>query len=570
MIVLRTVRVSENFLTRLLLTSNVPTRCCCHKRQREPSGATTAETVRTRFAPSPTGIIHLGGLRTALYNYLFAKKNGGSFILRIEDTDRTRLHDRALESIWEALKFVNLIPDEGPLNESMKSEKGHYGPYVQSERLEIYQKYADKLLEEGKAYRCFCSSHRLTMIKHAAYVSRTVPKYDGKCRNMSETELNERLARKEPFTLRLKLPDASESQGLERYEDKVHGSTPGVVEEGDFIIIKSDGFPTYHFANVVDDHLMKITHVLRGAEWLAAVPRHLFLYKQLGFTPPVIHHLPLIANESGQKLSKRDSQTIRVSNFIETGYSPDALLNYLTMTGGGFPSLSGSRDGHSQLMSLHEMCEKFELDSIKHNSAQLDQKKLDYLSRIDLQQKWRTETGQTLIVDELKKHLEDLYLDEARMDDNTLHRMLEHRIRDVKTVKEFVYSLETRFLWAWESPFEISFRKIPKQNKVIDYAIDKISQCEEPLSHANLESMLYPEDCPFVKSKLFTCIRLCLSIHKSGPRVLDMIMMLGKEESIRRLQVTVDTLRATRDQTRRDEREKERREKLQASGNKLN
>ncbi|XP_063716661.1 nondiscriminating glutamyl-tRNA synthetase EARS2, mitochondrial-like [Symsagittifera roscoffensis] len=542
--VLNRIGILEKGVGRLILSTLLQRRCCCQ--QTESSSSLQDSEVRTRFAPSPTGILHLGGLRTALYNYLFAKKHDGFFILRIEDTDRTRFHERAMDSIWEALNFVNLVPDEGPTDRAMKTEKGSFGPYVQSKRCPVYQKYAEKLLEEGKAYRCFCSSHRLTVIKHAAYESGVIPRYDGKCRYMSESEINERISRREPFTLRVKLP-----QSMDDYEDKVHGSVPGIVDEGDFIIIKSDGFPTYHFANVVDDHLMKITHVLRGIEWLPAVPRHLFLYQQLGFEPPEIHHLPLIANENGQKLSKRDRHTINVSNFIEAGYSPEALLNYLTLTGGGFPILK-ENEGQLKLMSLDEMCEKFQLDKIKHNSACLDQKKLEHLSRLDLNEKWKTKGGQDFVLATLKKHLEEYKLDEAQLADEKLMKMLEHRIRDVKTVKEFVVSPETRFLWAWEPPFESSFVSIQKQNKIIDYAIEKLSQCEEPLTQQELESKLSPPDSPFYKSKLFTCIRLCLSIHKSGPRVIDMLLMLGKAESIRRLQVSVDTLRAARNELRQE------------------
>lgn len=498
-------------------------------------------TVRTRFAPSPTGIIHLGGLRTALYNYLFAKKHKGSFILRIEDTDQTRLHDKSLASIWQALRYSSLLPDEGPLSECGE-EVGEMGPYTQSKRLHIYKQYSEKLLQQGKAYRCFCSNHRLTMLKQAAYKHGQTPRYDGRCRHLSEQETEERLARNEPFTLRLKLPEPMEGhQGEESPADLT-----ATIDEGDFIIIKSDGFPTYHFANVVDDHLMKITHVLRGAEWIPAVSRHLFLYKQLGFTsPPVMKHLPLIANENGQKLSKRDQNSMFVSNFIHAGYAPEVLLNYITQSGGGFRFA----DSEKRVLSLDEMCESFEIDCIRGNAAILDLNKLKAVSRQYLRSQWEETggSGKRKIIAQLKQVLAEYNLDEAVVDDSVLERILEHRIRDVKTVKDLVVSPETRFLWAWEAPLETSFVGLQKKNKMIDYAIEQIESCKEPLDVDDVMTALSRKDAPFPRNKVLSAMRLCLSIHCSGPRVVDMVMMLGKKETVRRLQQSVLSLRQNRD-----------------------
>ena len=434
------------------------------------------------------------------------------------------------------------MPDEGPIGESGEEEVGSYGPYVQSKRLPIYHEYSKKLLQEGKLYRCFCSTHRLTMLKHAAFKHGTTPRYDGRCRNFTDEEINGRLSRKEPYTLRLKLPEQ-----LESFQDETYGEITGNIDEGDFIVIKSDGFPTYHFANVIDDHLMKITHVLRGAEWIPAVPKHLFLYKQLGFTPPVIKHLPLLANESGQKLSKRDQNSIFVSNFIETGYAPEVLLNYITQSGAGFIK-QDDNNSEKGILSLSEMCKSFEIDSVRNNSAFLDPNKLKAISRLYLRQKWDLESGKAGIIEELKSCLAEYKLDEATVDDSVLGRILEHRIRDVKTVKDLVVSPETRFLWAWEPPLDTSFSGLAKKNKIIDYAIQQIKLCKDPVVKEEIESVLSDKGAPFPRSKIFAAMRLCLSIHYAGPRVVDMVMMLGKKETLRRLQISVDTLRQTRDE----------------------
>nr|KAF6354735.1 glutamyl-tRNA synthetase 2, mitochondrial [Myotis myotis] len=265
--------------------------------RREASlGTGSGAAVRVRFAPSPTGFLHLGGLRTALYNYLFAKKHGGSFILRLEDTDQTRLVPGAADNIEHMLEWAGIPPDESP------HRGGPRGPYLQSQRLELYAQATEALLKTGAAYPCFCSSQRLELLKKEALRSRQIPRYDNRCRNLSQRQVAEKLAKDPKPAIRFRLEEEAPA-----FQDLVYGWNRHEVAsvEGDPVILKSDGFPTYHLACVVDDHHMGISHVLRGSEWLVSTAKHLLLYQALGWPPPRFAHLPLLLNRDGSKLSKR-------------------------------------------------------------------------------------------------------------------------------------------------------------------------------------------------------------------------------------------------------------------------
>ncbi|KAK3302280.1 glutamyl-tRNA synthetase-like protein [Chaetomium strumarium] len=297
---------------------------------------------RTRFAPSPTGYLHLGSLRTALFNYLLARATGGRFVLRIEDTDQTRRVADAEEKLYQDLRWVGLSWDEGP------DREGPYGPYRQSERLPLYKEHADELLREGKAYRCFCSPEELEQHKRTAHESGQPTLYPGTCRNLSLDESDERAHNGEPFAIRFK---SSEAPPL--VKDIVYRRFQNKYPEDDYVIIKRDGFPTYHFANVVDDRHMKITHVVRGAEWLISTPKHVDLYNAFGWEPPQFAHLGLLVDEKRQKLSKRDNSA-NIAWYREQLFLPSALLN--------FTVLLGSRGkGGSDIMTLQDMVDNFSL-----------------------------------------------------------------------------------------------------------------------------------------------------------------------------------------------------------------
>ncbi|MEK7172104.1 MAG: glutamate--tRNA ligase, partial [Patescibacteria group bacterium] len=268
--------------------------------------------IRTRFAPSPTGFLHIGGLRTALYNYLFARKNGGKFIFRLEDTDQKRFVEGAYENLIKMLEWAGLKFDEGP------HIGGAHAPYIQSQRFELYKKFADELLQKGAAYRCFCTSERLLQMRKEQEEHKLAPKYDKHCAKLSADEIEKLLAGKTPFVVRQKIPDSGEVNFTDLVREDVTFKCETIDDQ---VLLKSDGFPTYHLANVVDDHAMEITHVIRGEEWLSSTPKHILLYKAFGWNPPHFAHLPLLLNKDKSKLSKRQGD-VAVEDYKLKGYLP--------------------------------------------------------------------------------------------------------------------------------------------------------------------------------------------------------------------------------------------------------
>ncbi|HHV95436.1 MAG TPA: glutamate--tRNA ligase [Clostridiaceae bacterium] len=319
--------------------------------------------VRTRFAPSPTGYMHIGNLRTALYGYLLAKKYNGKFILRIEDTDQDRYVEGAVDVIYKTLALAGIKYDEGP------DIGGDYGPYVQSERKEIYMKYALELIEKGVAYYCFCDKKRLESLKVSHEGSEAVLKYDRYCLNLSKKEIEKNLAEKKPFVIRQKMPDT----GTTSFTDTVYGTiTVNNSELDDQILIKSDGMPTYNFANVIDDHLMGITHVVRGNEYLSSTPKYNLLYEAFGWEIPTYVHLPLILRPTGQKLSKRAGDP-SFEDLISMGYLPEAVVNYVALLG-------WSPGTNQEIFSMDELIEAFSIEGINKAPAVFDMAKLTWMN----------------------------------------------------------------------------------------------------------------------------------------------------------------------------------------------
>ncbi len=320
--------------------------------------------IRTRFAPSPTGFLHVGGLRTALFDYLFARKMGGDFVLRIEDTDRERLVDGAVENIVATLSAFGIAPDEGPTN------PGAYGPYTQSERLSIYRQHAEQLIAAGKAYYCFCPAERLEKLKEDQRAAGVPPRYDGNCRDLSQDEIAGKLEIQSSYVVRQKVPRT----GVTEYEDVVHGRLQFRNDLlDDSILMKSDGYPVYNFANVVDDHLMEITHVLRGEEFLSSTPKHVLLYQAFGWQPPQFVHLPLILDTQRKKLSKRTGD-VAVDEYVKKGYIKEALLNFVALLGWNPKSTQ-------EIFSLDELVKEFDLSRLNKSGAIFDIAKLDFLDR---------------------------------------------------------------------------------------------------------------------------------------------------------------------------------------------
>lgn len=326
--------------------------------------------IRVRMAPSPTGFLHIGGLRTALYNYLFAKQNDGSFILRIEDTDRNRLVEGALENIVETLYDFGLQPDEGPYWDAGKvSERGDYGPYLQSERLPIYKRYADELVAKGSAYHCFCTPQRLDELRKNQEAQKLAPKYDKLCLKLSKEETDRRLASGESHVIRLNVP----KDLTVRFTDAVHGEIAISTNDiDDQVLMKSDGFPTYHLAVVVDDHSMAITHVIRGEEWIPSTPKHVLLYSAFGWETPQFVHLPLLLSKSRKKMSKRDGD-VAVKDFLKNGYLPEALINFVALLG-------WNPKTEEEIFSLDQLMKRFDIGKLNKAGAIFDLDKLDWIN----------------------------------------------------------------------------------------------------------------------------------------------------------------------------------------------
>lgn len=321
-------------------------------------------TVRVRIAPSPTGDPHVGTAYIALFNMIFARHHNGKFILRIEDTDRTRSRPEYEENIYKALSWTGIRWDEGP------DIGGPYGPYRQSERFDLYKKHCHDLLANGKAYKCFCTAQDLEEMRQVLAKQGGRQGYDRRCRNLSDAEIKEKEAAGLPYVIRLKMPLTGECV----YEDAIKGRiTYPWADVDDQILLKSDGFPTYHLANVVDDRLMAITHVIRGDEWMSSTPKHVYLYEAFGWQPPVFMHMPLLLGKDGKKLSKRKNPT-SIFFYRDSGFLPEALLNFLTLMG---YSMTGDRE----IYSLEEIVKEFDAKRIGVSGAVFDVQKLEWINQ---------------------------------------------------------------------------------------------------------------------------------------------------------------------------------------------
>ncbi|XP_043288445.1 probable glutamate--tRNA ligase, mitochondrial isoform X2 [Venturia canescens] len=480
--------------------------------------------VRVRFAPSPTGYLHLGGLRTALYNYLFARANDGSFILRIEDTDQTRIEPGAMEKLQEDLFWAGIIPDEDPLR------GGPAGPYIQSKRLEIYKEQVEKLLVNGSAYYCFCTERRLQMLKKDAIKNGQIPKYDNRCRHLSKEETKSKLANTGNYCIRFKL--SSEAQP---FHDLIYGeiSSTATQQEGDPVIMKADEYPTYHFANVVDDHFMEISHVLRGVEWQISTPKHIQIYEAFGWEPPQFAHLPLILNADGSKLSKRQGD-IRVDSYRKQGIFPSALLNFITHAGGGF-----KRDrGESRCYSYEELIKQFDLNRINTNSTKLAPEKLLEFNKLELGQLLENERNYKFLVDRVTR----LVLEKFPIGSNDLSLQLDeaHIISTLKWARNRINKLDdlvTRDLaFLWTVPTNLPIKQDPQCLDTVKLVCEKLDEVEifekEYLSNF-LREIAKKNGAPF--GKFMKVLRALLTGLEEGPAVAEMMAILGREKSLARL-----------------------------------
>ncbi|MBI2618947.1 MAG: glutamate--tRNA ligase [Ignavibacteriales bacterium] len=480
--------------------------------------------VRVRFAPSPTGYLHVGGLRTALFNYLFARHQGGKFVLRIEDTDQSRKVEGAVENLVETLHWAGIHFDEGP------GTDGAFGPYVQSERLAVYQERARQLVEEGNAYFCFCTPQRLDEVRRRQLAMKLSPSYDRHCRNLSAEEAAKRREAGEPSVIRMKMPNDGEMTFDDVIRSKV---TIAYKVLDDQVILKSDGFPTYHLAVVVDDHLMQISHVIRGEEWLPSTPKHLVLYKYFGWQPPVYAHLPLLLNPDKTKLSKRQGD-VAVDEYRSKGYLKEALVNFVAFLG-------WNPGDERELFSLDQLIGEFSLERVGKSGAVFNIEKLNWMNAQHLRMK---DDREVLVL--LKEYLEQHPLNGNKefADDYLLGVVSAMRER-VVFVKDFV----EKSPYFFKPPADFDPAVVKKRWKhetpqlLRDY-MKALSSVENPFKKEDYELTLRRtvETVKKAPGELIHPLRLAVSGVGSGPGLYDILALLGREETIRRINVALEKL----------------------------
>lgn len=485
------------------------------------------ENVRVRFAPSPTGYLHIGGLRTALYNYLFARHNKGKFILRIEDTDRSRYVEGAIENLVNSLKWAGIEIDEGvDVLDGKIIQKGDNGPYIQSERLDIYRKYVDELIENGYAYYCFCSKERLDKVREEQKINGLIPRYDGFCRNLDMKEAKERIANGEEYVVRLKLPHDRDIQ----FHDLVRGDiTINTSDLDDQVLLKSDGFPTYHLAVVVDDHLMNITHVVRGEEWLPSAPKHVYLYEAFGWEKPIYVHLPTVLNKDRKKLSKRQGD-VSVEDFRASGYLPDGLINYLALVG-------WSPEGTEEILSMEEMIEQFSFDRVSKTGGIFDKDKLDWVNGHYIRN-----TSAENITDLAIPYLKEAGLitdSDVSERYNWIVAMVSTVQESISTLKEVVDKVQIFFGDEVELENEevlevLKGEQVPELFEALKAELDEITEIDEEFAKGLMKRI---QKKTGIKGKnLYMPVRSALTGNLHGPELVNIIFVLGKQNILNRIQ----------------------------------
>ena len=474
--------------------------------------------IRTRFAPSPTGFMHVGNLRTALYEYLTARHEGGTFVLRIEDTDRERYVEGATQVIYDTMKLAGLDHDEGP------DIGGEYGPYVQSERLDMYKPYAEQLVREGKAYRCFCTKERLEALKENAPEGTG---YDRHCRDLSEEEIQKNLDAGVPYVIRQKMP----LTGSTSYHDLVYGDITFPNEDlDDQILLKTDGFPTYNFANVIDDHTMGITHVVRGSEYLSSTPKYNLLYDAFGWEIPTYIHLPLImgksvdeeGNEVISKLSKRHGST-GFMDLVNEGYLPEAIINYIALLG-------WAPKDTQEIFSLDELIKAFDINGISKSPAVFDYDKLSWVNQ---------EHIKAMTDEEFLQHAKSYY-DEAGVDPSCyelLAELLKPRIAKFTEITEKLSFIKNY------GDFELELFEHKKSKSTLESSKQMLEQALPILAQVQWDRDSITEAMKTLAEKLEvknSVVMWPVRIAAAGVAVTpggcaEVMILLGRDESLRRI-----------------------------------
>ena len=478
--------------------------------------------VRVRFAPSPTGYLHVGGLRTALYNYLFARRNKGTFILRIEDTDRTRLVEGAVENLIETLHWAGLDYDEGPV------KGGPKGPYVQSERTEIYRQHAQRLIGMGKAYYAFDTVEELDEMRKSLEKKGVFPKYDRRALKLSPDEIKAKLATGAPAVVRMKVPDSTTIAFDDIVRGKVEFSSDLIDDQ---VLLKSDGYPTYHLANVVDDRMMEVSHVIRGEEWLSSTPKHVLLYQYFGWELPKFAHLPLLLNPDKSKLSKRQGD-VAAEDYRKKGYLKGALVNFVAFLG-------WNPGDERELFSLDELVNEFSLERVGKAGAVFNVDKLNWMNFEHLRRK---PDGDVLAM--LKEHLKQTpYADKQFTDEHLLAVITSMRER-ATFVSDFVEKCPYFYVppESYE-PEVMKKRWKPETPGHLNALRDEFIVLQDPMKEQYEEALHRVAGRLNIKNAdLIHPLRLAVSGMGVGPGLFDILAIIGKEETIRRITSAIERI----------------------------
>ncbi len=485
--------------------------------------------IRTRFAPSPTGYLHIGGLRTALFNYLLAQKNKGNFILRIEDTDKKRYVKGATKNLIKILNLVNINPQEGVLLKNNKIvEKGEYQPYIQSKNIKKYKEKALELIKNNKAYYCFCSSKRLAKIRKKQENNKQVPKYDEYCRNLNKKEISKKLKDNKIYVIRFKIPKNKIVEAKDLIYKNINVKTEDL---DDFIILKSDQYPTYHLAVIIDDNRMKITHIIRGEEWLPSLPKHILLYQAFNYNLPIFSHIPLLLNSDKSKLSKRQGD-VTVEDFIKKGYLPIALINYIALLG-------WNPGNDREFFTLDELIKEFSLEKVNKSGAIFDINKLNWFNAEYIRNivKKRGEEYNNLI------KLTTKFLPNNKYKIKDILKLFSSRINylaELKELSSFLFKLPN-----YNSKMLI-FKKSTKNKTIqgLELLLNKLEninnwQKEELntiLQKLTIDNNLTPGD-------IFWPLRVALSGLEKSPSPTELLEILEKKESLIRIKIALDKLK---------------------------
>jgi glutamyl-tRNA synthetase len=483
----------------------------------------SSDFLKVRFAPSPTGFLHIGGLRTALYNYLFAKNKNGKIVLRIEDTDQKRFVEGAVENLISTLKWAGIDFDEGP------DAGGNTGPYLQSLRLNIYKDHSHKLIQNRNAYYCFCSPERLEALREVQQKQKLPQaKYDKHCLNLSENEIREKLDSGIPYVIRLNVQPDQKVIFNDVIRETVEFETNNIDDQ---VLIKSDGFPTYHLANVVDDHLMGITHVIRGEEWLSSTPKHIILYDHFGWEKPVFAHLPLLLNPDKSKLSKRQGD-VAVEDYRDKGYLKEALINFVALLGWNFGD-------DKEFYEMNELIEKFSLERVHKSGAVFNIEKLNWLNFEHLRKKTNDE-----VLKLLRLEINKAGFDNKNYPDEYLLKVISVMKERVGFVKEYI----SKSPYFFNSPLEYDQSIIQKRWKedsaeLLKRYNEKINSLS-PAFKEEYENVLkqVASEANVKIGYLIHPLRLAVSGTGEGPGVFDIVDILGKDETIKRINTAIEKI----------------------------